>query len=370
MDLDINMSCHIPFEIQEEIMKRLPIKSLIRFKSVSKPWMSLIHSTKFIVQYKLRQHLLLVKYDDLGDNEAKYVSFVDDDTFPKDKFSYTVPMSVKLLDKPCIIGCSKGLLCLYSKKTDTAVLWNPAIRKSVTINMPDVLVRYPHGYQTVIGFGVLPNTCDPKLVQITYSWDMLGQIGRRFEFFTLSIFTLSTRAWRSINLPRKSIVLLDDHIDINGFIYWHANHRDENNMDKSYHVIMSFDMTSEEFTQINLPRSLPLGGNVIMSITKLMESLVVCEYIYGGTYYDVWMMENGTSNSFKKIFTIEMLDAKISRGFGFRKNGEIIGKRINRVDTLFVYDPYLKLKKEIGVYGKTYSLYVNSYMETLLLLDQ
>lgn len=95
-----------------------------------------IHSTKFISSYKVEQHHLLVKYDDFFDNEAKYVSFVDDDTFPKDKFSYTVPMSVKLLDKPRVIGCSKGLLCLYSENTDTAVLWNPAIRKSVTINMP------------------------------------------------------------------------------------------------------------------------------------------------------------------------------------------------------------------------------------------
>ncbi|GKC32224.1 putative F-box domain-containing protein [Tanacetum coccineum] len=32
----------IPFKIQEEIMKRLPIKSLARFRTVSKSWKSLI----------------------------------------------------------------------------------------------------------------------------------------------------------------------------------------------------------------------------------------------------------------------------------------------------------------------------------------
>ncbi|KAF5808807.1 putative F-box domain-containing protein [Helianthus annuus] len=32
------MSNNIPLEIQTEIMKRLPVKSLLRFRSVSKSW--------------------------------------------------------------------------------------------------------------------------------------------------------------------------------------------------------------------------------------------------------------------------------------------------------------------------------------------
>ena len=171
----------------------------------------------------------------------------------------------------------------------------------------------------------------------------------------------------------KSIALTGLHFDINGFIYWDAYHRDKNSKDKSYLVIMSFDMTSEEFTQKNLPRTLPLNNSDIMSITKLRESLVVFEYIYMGAYYDVWMMENGTPNSFKKIFTIEKLDAWIPRRFGFRKNGEIIANMTNcdkSVEALFAYELSSKLVIDIGVYGKSYSLYAYSYMETLLLLDR
>ncbi|CAH1447909.1 unnamed protein product [Lactuca virosa] len=63
------MSKHeIPFHIQEEIMKRLPVKSLIQFRCVSKEWKSLIESSEFIAAHSLWCHThpqhLLVLYED------------------------------------------------------------------------------------------------------------------------------------------------------------------------------------------------------------------------------------------------------------------------------------------------------------------
>ncbi|MFS8015869.1 putative F-box domain-containing protein [Helianthus anomalus] len=49
------MSDHIPFEIQEEIMNMLPVKSLLRFRSVCKAWSSLIESSDFITHYRSQQ---------------------------------------------------------------------------------------------------------------------------------------------------------------------------------------------------------------------------------------------------------------------------------------------------------------------------
>nr|GFB28240.1 hypothetical protein [Tanacetum cinerariifolium] len=61
-------------------MKRLPAKSLIQFRSVSKPWKSLIDSSAFIALYQHTQqrHRILVR----DDFEHNYVSVADDDTFP------------------------------------------------------------------------------------------------------------------------------------------------------------------------------------------------------------------------------------------------------------------------------------------------
>ncbi|KAF5777464.1 putative F-box domain-containing protein [Helianthus annuus] len=82
------MSDNIPFEIQSEIIKRLPVKSLIQFRTVSKPWKSLIDSSPFINKYS-SQHThtqrLLITYDDPVDSATTYVSIADDDTFPQQK---------------------------------------------------------------------------------------------------------------------------------------------------------------------------------------------------------------------------------------------------------------------------------------------
>ncbi|GJR34278.1 putative F-box protein [Tanacetum coccineum] len=49
------MSDYIPVEILAEIFKRVPVKSLIRFRSVSKPWKSLIESLEFVNSYHICQ---------------------------------------------------------------------------------------------------------------------------------------------------------------------------------------------------------------------------------------------------------------------------------------------------------------------------
>ncbi|KAJ0560768.1 putative F-box domain-containing protein [Helianthus annuus] len=208
------MSDNIPFELQAEIIKRvLPVKSLIRFRSVSKQWKSLIDSTEFITHHTLNnktqpQHVL-VRYITGGTRhtfvsadtclpEDKYVSIVDDDNFPQHKFSPVVPPTVKLLGRPFMLDCSHGLVCLLgytrdrvNRKKKLVVVWNPLIGKSVGIEIPD------RG-DIVIGFGVCPKTSDPKILKISCFIDSEVEA-------TAEVFTLSSGAWRSLpmNKPFK-----------------------------------------------------------------------------------------------------------------------------------------------------------------------
>ncbi|KAF5803851.1 putative F-box domain-containing protein [Helianthus annuus] len=165
------MSDNIPFEIQEEIIKKLPVKSLIQFRSVSKPWKSLIDSTDFIKHYRGQMQHLLVRYIDKVDIREKNISIVDDDSFPTQRVSVTRPTLFNMLKTYVIIGSSHGLLCLYSDGCDNmVVLWNLSIRKAVAVD-----VRYVSNvYDTVIGFGVCRETSDPKIVKITYIHNRTG----------------------------------------------------------------------------------------------------------------------------------------------------------------------------------------------------
>ncbi|GKC02708.1 putative F-box domain-containing protein [Tanacetum coccineum] len=373
------MSDYIPFDIQAKIMKNLPSKSLIQFRSVSKAWKSLIDSFEFIADHHRHTHqrhnYLLVR-----DPEHKYVSFVDDDTFPQHKFSLTLSMSAELHNKPMILGSSQGLFCLYGNhvgtqsysETETAAIWNPAIRKLVDIG------QLPHvdGNMnvTTVGFGVCPHTLDPKIVTVSIPWLLTDNTGT----WQVEVFRLSLGAWTSLSINLlPGIALTGNQVAIDRFIYWPASHT------SGVDVIISFDLTSEEFTYIYLPDVLTSNYHDEWEIFKLKESLVVLQSYYDGPDrdYDVWIMENGVQKSFKKIYTIKFnISYEDTSVLEFKNNGEAIvlisddyelceAFDLPHQNHLFVYKPNSRRVSSIRFASKEASFFVSSYAETLLLLD-
>lgn len=362
----------------------------MRFRSVSKSWKSLIHSTEFIRDHTSRraqsQHLL-IKYEGLDDSyRPHYVSIVDDDTFPQRKFSMTsapllpppvtLPVSFKL---SIIGGSSQGLFCFCRHhafrnddlETTMAVIWNPTLGKSV-----DIVVSKVQQYETVVGFGVCPHTCDPKLVKISYLKDPSSLDSIITIPWQIEVFSLSTRAWKSlsINLPRKSLRCRWDQVDIDGVIYWIVD--DIANVDGEIpilcnNLIMSFDLTNEEFTEVYLPDK--LAHALILSMSKLRESLAVLNCIFEDEIpvYEVWIMNNDDQKSFTHLFSIKPQDALLQNVLGFRKSGEPVIEMLedDEHSSLFVYKSHSE-HIDIGITGDATEFFVGSYMETLLLLDQ
>ncbi|KAJ0555264.1 putative F-box domain-containing protein [Helianthus annuus] len=367
------MPANMPFEIQEEIIKRvLPVKSLVRLRSVSKEWKSLIDSSKFITHHHSRMnqaqpHHLLVSYKDKVDSEVKYVSVVDDDNFPQQKLfcSAAVSPTVKLVNGVLILGCSHGLVCLAGATRDQVnrliVVWNPSIRKSVGIVLPFGI--------NVFGFGVCPKTSDPKIVMIPRSvgYDAIAEV------FTLSSGSGSgSGAWRSIpmNLPHKLYVFPHTPIVIDGVMHWAAYDHFVQTDDVLHRRIISFDLTSEEFGEVDLPDGLArLARSRSLNISKLNQSLVVLDYHSSGdgAVCDVWMMlQNGVpKSSFTKLFTLKVRPNSI---IGFRKNGLPIMCQPHRLDgELQVYEPGSEHMIGLGIYGWVFNM--ASYTESLLLLN-
>ncbi|KAJ0448966.1 putative F-box domain-containing protein [Helianthus annuus] len=390
------MSDNIPFEIQVEILKRLPVKLLIQFRSVSKTWRSLIDGSSFIAEYA-RQHTetqhILLRYRDYQPNyELKYVSIVDDETFPGNKVSLTHPVLRQMCKHYSIIGYSHGLFCFYHEAqvvcnghsfgTGRAVLWNPSIRKSVDVVVSNVADGVT--YETVLNFGICRETNDPKIVKITHLiwW---GNIESASHIpWQVEVYTLSTGAWRSLsgNLPRKRIHFdfcpeFDNcySVDMGGVLYWLAV--DWDSMDgESCNLIISFDMTSEEFGEVNLPNGLahsPDGH--CLRVSKLGESLVVFEEA-DQMVYNVWMMEGDVSKSFTKRFTLNVNALHHPQAIlGFRKSGEPIIEMLENendfeLGRVAVYEPHSKHMYNLGFDGMSSTFFVYPYMETLLLLDQ
>nr|XP_043634490.1 uncharacterized protein LOC122605595 [Erigeron canadensis] len=188
------------------------------------------------------------------------------------------------------------------------------------------------------------------------------------EVYTLGSVRGTWRSPLSSNFPHKSIEIEGySQAVVNGVIYWNAvvdrifvgtkivstNHR---------YLIMSFDFTSEEFAQLNLPGHLALDPDAHFSLYNVRESLAVIEF--GGNDNDVlWMMIR--HGCFNKLYSIATGDSAI---FGFRKNGALIieYEDVNSLDPVAMYEPESKNITEFATLKGT--SFVHSYKETLLLL--
>ncbi|GKC89322.1 hypothetical protein Tco_1149971, partial [Tanacetum coccineum] len=105
-----------------------------------------------------------------------------------------------------------GLLCFYGdvdSNTRMAVISNPTVRKSVGIVIP-----IPKAGYTVVGFGVCPDTSDPKLVKIT--------VHVTPSMWEVEVFTLSTRNWKTAYMGAlfKSCDLTWIQVFVDGVIYF------------------------------------------------------------------------------------------------------------------------------------------------------
>nr|GEW25423.1 hypothetical protein [Tanacetum cinerariifolium] len=336
------MSVNVPSEIQTGIIKRLPMKSLIQFRFVLKPWKSLIDSSQFIAEYQ--QNTQLQQYLLVGDAYGyNYVSFVDNDMFPHQKHSLTFSNLVLNLTKPLILGSSQGLFCFYNFKK-AAIIWNPTIRKSVNVVVPLPKALYRQFYNPVFGFGVCPCTLDYMLVRISTESGFLIKYLKNTTW-AAEVFRLSSRVWKSlcVDLPTWSIMVQHNQVVIDKFIYWCAI----NQMDFC-HLIMSFDMISEKFMEIRLTGSLLADTHKELCICKLKESLVVLQYECHTDLpnISVWMMDNGDPKSFENIYTIKsnISYAPITKVLEFNRNGEVIVEMTKELDEedeheLLVYEP-------------------------------
>ncbi|GKA60971.1 probable galacturonosyltransferase 7 isoform X2 [Tanacetum coccineum] len=371
------MSDNIPFDIQMQIIKKVSnVKSLIQFRSVSKPWKSFIDSSKFIKGYGARHTQpcsRILTYEADYSSEAKYICLVDDDieTFKVQQQEFVVSPLLEQYIITNFIGVRHGLLCFYGfhegYNKRMVVIWNPSIGKSFGIALPSFFSKSQAYFRNklVFGFGVCPVNRDPTVVKIKY------RIGMPWH---VEVFTLSSGVWNVIssgNLPRQSVKLnKSTQVVIDRFIYWGAREKTftDDGESTTNHLVVSFDLITKEFKVVDLPDTLTneLGGPV--SVSKLRGSLVVYGSInvVGAECCGVWVLEH--DSSFKKLFAIGIPYYRI---LGFKKSGETMFETRNEDEmftTLDVYDPCTQQIKNIGISGVRGSFFMGSYKESLLLL--
>ncbi|GJZ46686.1 reverse transcriptase domain-containing protein [Tanacetum coccineum] len=247
------------------------------------------------------------------------------------------------------------------------VIWNPSIRKYVGIVVPFEL-RSLFGNFTHFGFRVCPSTYDPTIVGIF-------RYLTKFKHKVVGIFTLSSNTWKMIpssNMHGESIELESTtQVAIDRFIFWVA-------FDRIVNLILSFDLITHEFKELNLPVSITNQVAPAISISELNGSLVVSAYtneVNDGRVYDVCMMgeEGGVMTSFTKLFNIKTpYYSSISKVLGFTMSGEPIietEKDGEVFATVEVYKSCSEHINDLGINGEIDLFFICHDTKMLLLID-
>uniref|UniRef100_A0A5B7AAV4 F-box associated beta-propeller type 1 domain-containing protein n=1 Tax=Davidia involucrata TaxID=16924 RepID=A0A5B7AAV4_DAVIN len=239
---------------------------------------------------------------------------------------------------------------------NTIILWNPTIKKWVTLPLPRF--ECPDEYSQVLGFGYDPKTNDYKVVRLAYlNWEDSPKV---------ELYSFRKGYWGSISSPLPppdAIRYLSYPAFVNGAVNWLASE------ERMYcQLILSFSMEDELFCEIKLPESLVEEFMPDMCIDVFGESLALFHYDIRTTIEvcTIWVMkEYKVVESWTKLFNIVLGESLV---FGIRRNSELLlATRDGKVTS---YDPKTQQRNDIGLHGTPGSFCVHSYLPSLVLLDE
>ncbi|KAL6582707.1 hypothetical protein OROMI_004786 [Orobanche minor] len=145
----------LPQDMIEEILSRLPVKSLLRFRCVSKVWHSLIGSKSFMrkqlknskrnTSFAQQKALLLLREEPFNFSDCSLSSLFHKPDFHAIEFNFASHPIYSLR----LVGSSNGLVCILLNHEEF-VLWNPSTRRiSKKLPLLPNMDKRPHTY----GFG-------------------------------------------------------------------------------------------------------------------------------------------------------------------------------------------------------------------------
>ncbi|XP_050378771.1 F-box/kelch-repeat protein At3g06240-like [Argentina anserina] len=317
-------------DIISDILSRLPVKDLCRFRCVSKSWLSLIldpqfvkmHSKKTIENEDLmyqRRKLLFTddKYDSLYSfnldqflDHYKDHPFLngtvncsgDDDAIGDDYDGDLVVTRIKLpgcfgdAEYWRVVSYCCGLVLLLDQLTEEFVVANPATRKYK--KLPSVSAQF--GGKTLMcddGFCYDQSADDFKVVNWTSSDDGMD----------VFVFALKTGSWtRMMRLPFRTGGFKSTGILLNGSLHWVMKRLDDNTR-----VIVSLNVAEAVVREIPLPPDFDVGQRDLLKLVLFFNDSLGFTTLYGtGTVDEInltihsefWVMkEYGVAESLTKI---------------------------------------------------------------------
>ncbi|XP_071716278.1 F-box protein CPR1-like [Rutidosis leptorrhynchoides] len=336
----------LPTDVLARILSRLPVRSLLRFRSVSKSFHALIDSPYLINLHlnhsaKSNSHLNLMFG---GDRSLSYLN-LDSPTNTVTKIDNPLYFAIF---ETVVLGACNGVLCLCTTEPDNEVaFWNPVVRKfkKVRLSPAKCIEGYGRGI-CIKGYGYDHVNDEYKVVRLVQYRDLFNEIVHS----SLEVYGTKRDGWREVEggFPYHVCYRRNFNVFCNGCLHWLVSKKPDR---KLGYMIVEFDLVTDELRLIVGPE---FGdGNVRVSLGVLGGCLcVVCN---DPKMVDVWIMKGfGDKKTWIKLISSVdvklVLDLDFLRPIVYSKSGRevLLEKNFER---LYWYDLENKTVKRLKVKG-------------------
>ncbi|XP_041016641.1 F-box/kelch-repeat protein At3g06240-like [Juglans microcarpa x Juglans regia] len=300
---------YLPENVIVEILLRLPVKSLVRFRCVSKRWRSLISDPRFAKSQfsqasERSQRLLISSRSEILSLDYN-APFGDSSTLRE----HVVP-SLRRGRHVRIVGSCNGLVCVAVHRHKGFRIWNPSTGDVRKLPDPKFSLR---GEDYWYGFGFDPSTDDYKLLVASFLFLP------RYQESEGKLFSLKRNSWKTIlqGVDASSEAKESTGILCNGSLHWQLELWEELDgvwVPECRDQICVFDLAEEKFHEMLMPVQVEdrYKGIFFCSLRNLGGCL--CFISYNRTHIELWrMMEYGVRESWALMLSIAYFHVRISR---------------------------------------------------------
>ncbi|KAK0596530.1 hypothetical protein LWI29_016521 [Acer saccharum] len=368
----------VPLDVVTDMFYRLPVKTLLRFRCLSKVFCSLIDSPDFVKLHlnhtvSTKTHLVLVLK-----GLHLYTADLDslDEATPFDHYPEYIWGVTE------VFGSCNGLIALSNSEKDISLL-NPATKQMFNLPVENVDLPKKDCFRGFVfyGFGYDFVHDDYKIVRmVQFKKDKDDDLGI-FLDYEVKVYSLKTNSWRKVvNLPNYLRLLFQFYYHLlhrrgyavfaSGVLHWVFPRRAELGIGDS---LVGFDLGAEEFRVVPEPDYGDLEQDFVLDVGTLEGCLcVICNYARG--VVDFWVMkEYGVKESWTKLFSIEQsrMTLKISflKPLAYSKGSDggdekILMELNNR--KIVWFDLKRKRFKTVRINGGPDSFGTDIYVESLI----
>ncbi|XP_010270137.1 PREDICTED: F-box/kelch-repeat protein At3g06240-like [Nelumbo nucifera] len=365
----------LPSELVFDIFSRLPVKTLLQLRCVSKAWCGMVDDPCVAYMHVSRATerpslLLLTRPAHVSKSNTTnlYPAIGNGGTMMASKDAIA---QLSISHRYSLEDSFNGLLCFApqphsSSDGGLAFLLNP-VRGDI-ITLPRTTTPSPVDYGHMYALGFDPSTKEYKVVHVFYQgFDPDNQA------FSLGaeVYSLGTQLWRKVSSGPPQ-PLCGRPVHAFGALHWKVNTvLASEELDD---LIITFDIGKEQFSTTPGP-GFGLKNYELVDLVELNGCLSVVDVSFN-THIEVWVLKDFVSKQWirQNTITINAPDGKSNNGHlkavGLWGHGEILLASSN--DSFFSYDPKTNGLRYVHVSGlapDTSISHVCSHKASLVSLD-